>query len=231
MAFDAERGVTVLFGGIDESGIETSETWEWDGDRWRLRATEGPRGRPYASQLVYDSSRGAVVVFDGQAHDIWTWTGNAWHSESVPGSWPPQDSHYLSDTERNVVLAMAGTDVWEWDGTGWTSRDVFADQDASLPIDPTVAMDAARGRVLLFGGERPGSPPFTDETWTLHQPQTDIDGDGDVDLADIRDIQRCLGAADQAGPCETLDLDINLDDRVNMSDFGRCLAELTGPVE
>ena len=93
-------------------------------------------------------------------------------------------------------------------------------------------MDAARGQILLFGGERPGgNPPFTDETWILHRPQTDIDGDGDVDLADIRDLQRCLGVSGQAGPCESLDLDINLDERISVDDFGRCLAELTGPVE
>jgi len=231
MAFDAERGVTVLFGGIDGSGIESTETWEWNSDRWRLRATEGPRGRPYASQLVYDSKRAAVVTFDGQIRDLWVWTGEAWHSEFVPGPWPPQDSYYLSDSERNVVLAMSGADVWEWDGTVWNPRDIYADQ-AILPITPTMALDAARGRVLLFGGERPGrTPPFSDETWLLHQPKIDIDGDGDVDLADIRDLQRCLGAVGHAGPCASLDLDVNLDERISAEDFGRCLADLTGPAK
>ncbi len=232
MAFDSERGVTVLFGGIDGSGIETSETWEWDGNRWRLRSTEGPPGRPYAWEAVYDPSRRAVVIFDSQARDLWIWTGDEWRMELVPGVWPPRDGRYVTDLARHVVLAVFATEVWEWDGTGWAVRSEFPDGEATLPLSFVVAQDHLRQQTLLFGGERPGrNPTFVDETWILHQPRTDTDADGDVDLADVRDIQLCMGDIDQAGPCATVGIDIDLDQSVTALDFGRCLAELTGPVE
>jgi hypothetical protein len=41
MAYDVERGVTVLFGGDPEEadGRLLGDTWEWDGSRWTRRAT------------------------------------------------------------------------------------------------------------------------------------------------------------------------------------------------
>ena len=50
MAYDAARGVTVLFGGDPEEadGRLLGDTWEWDGSRWtrrdaarRIPVTEG----------------------------------------------------------------------------------------------------------------------------------------------------------------------------------------------
>src|SRR5206468_2427231 len=52
MAYDRGRGVTVLFGGSD--GPNDGETWEWDGSRWRLKATSGPLPRN-GHAMAYDS--------------------------------------------------------------------------------------------------------------------------------------------------------------------------------
>src|SRR5262245_45680050 len=38
MAYDQARGVTVLSGGVEAE----RQTWEWDGQTWALRATDGP---------------------------------------------------------------------------------------------------------------------------------------------------------------------------------------------
>jgi hypothetical protein len=66
MAFDAARGVTVLFVRGDPP-----ETWEWDGTSWALRLTTGPViacesaiicVRP---SMAYDSVRSAMVLFGG----------------------------------------------------------------------------------------------------------------------------------------------------------------------
>src|SRR5947207_13779327 len=44
MAYDAGRGVTVLFGGYNGSS-SNGETWEWNGSAWSLRSSSGPSAR------------------------------------------------------------------------------------------------------------------------------------------------------------------------------------------
>jgi hypothetical protein len=72
MAYDGARGVAVLFGGYD--GEYDGETWEWDGQRWTLRAETGPSPRVYHA-MAYDSARGTSVLFggyDGAYHgEVW----------------------------------------------------------------------------------------------------------------------------------------------------------------
>src|SRR5262245_3058205 len=63
MAYDSARGVTVLFGG-GGPGTFNSNTWEWDGTEWRLRATTGPSPRS-GHAMAYDSVRGVTVLFGG----------------------------------------------------------------------------------------------------------------------------------------------------------------------
>ena len=43
--------------------LET-DTWEWDGAKWKQVATEGPGGRTHFA-MVYDSTRKQVVGFGG----------------------------------------------------------------------------------------------------------------------------------------------------------------------
>ena len=63
-AYDAARGVTVVFGGRS-SDKETAldDTWEWDGSEWRA----GPGGPPArrSCAMAYDAARDAIVMFGG----------------------------------------------------------------------------------------------------------------------------------------------------------------------
>jgi hypothetical protein len=58
-------------------------------------------------------------------------------------------------------------ELWVWDETTWRQL-----HPPSMPevLDASMAYDAARGQVVLFGGELPGSGPqngtLTNETWT-----------------------------------------------------------------
>src|SRR5262245_18475867 len=79
MAYDSARGVTVLFGGYGR-GVETTNTWEWDGSTWALGATSGPSARSGAA-MAYDSARGVMVLFGGMtgsSYDAatWEWDGS-----------------------------------------------------------------------------------------------------------------------------------------------------------
>jgi hypothetical protein len=65
MAYDSQRGRTVLFGGFDNNTIY-ADTWEWDGSTWSQVANSGPVARCYHA-MAYDSQLGRTVLFGGQA--------------------------------------------------------------------------------------------------------------------------------------------------------------------
>ena len=84
LAYDAARGVTVMFGGGDQS----AETWTWDGTAWKQYDVPGPTGRSMQA-MAYDARRQQVVLFGGSGregvppygylNDTWEWDGTRWH--------------------------------------------------------------------------------------------------------------------------------------------------------
>ncbi len=76
MAYDAVRGVTILYGGrsMVQSGT-FDDTWEWDGGSWTRVTTQGiPR---FASncRMSFDSTRGVAVLlgYESKSGDCSTW--------------------------------------------------------------------------------------------------------------------------------------------------------------
>jgi hypothetical protein len=64
MAFDAARGQTVLFGGLNWPDT-LNDTWTWDGSNWtRQHPSSSPPARASLT-MAYDSLRNQVVVFGG----------------------------------------------------------------------------------------------------------------------------------------------------------------------
>src|SRR5207302_1476677 len=68
MAFDAARGVTVVFGGTGVGGnggvgYTLTDTCEWNGTVWTRVALTGPSAR--TAPLMYDSVRRVTVLFGG----------------------------------------------------------------------------------------------------------------------------------------------------------------------
>jgi hypothetical protein len=81
MVYDANRGVTVLFGGedINKNPPFFNDTWEFDGFTWSKVSMKGgtagtnhPTGRR-GQAMAYDSTRGKVVLFGGNetSDDEW----------------------------------------------------------------------------------------------------------------------------------------------------------------
>lgn len=62
VAYDSDRGVAVVFGGIPR---EPADTWEWDGNSWKIVDVSGPEGRSRAG-MVYDASKKLIVLFGGR---------------------------------------------------------------------------------------------------------------------------------------------------------------------
>jgi len=179
LAYDAARGVTVLFGG-DDSG----ETWEWAGDAWSLRSPSVMPPSRSQHALAYDAARGVVLLFGGAAGDqlfgdTWAWDGSpgapGW-TQLFPTSSPtPRAGHAMAhDAARGLVVLFGGVgpdhgvrgDTWEWDGSpgapGWTLRDVAG---PSPRFGHAVAYDADRSVVVLFGGFDDQAGEYSGETW------------------------------------------------------------------
>ena len=165
MAYDAARGQVVLFGGGDDNSLR-GDTWVWDGTNWTQKSPANNPTARYEHAMAYDAARGQVVLFGGHDYngilrnDTWVWDGTNWTQKSPasspPGRYPPTMAY---DGARAQVVLFGGAnssssgllnDTWVWDGTNWTQK-----SPANSPTpryQHTMAYDAARGQLVLFGG-------------------------------------------------------------------------------
>src|SRR5688572_12145604 len=138
-AYDVRRDRVVLFGGADDRRV-LADTWEYDGARWRRVAADGPPVRTFPS-IAYDTLRGLVLLFGG--------------NRVLFGPTPRSDSTLLGD-------------LWSWDGRRWTLLTAGGPSTPAPRAESVMAYDAARDRVILFGGYTVGpdgrSRRFAD-TW------------------------------------------------------------------
>ncbi len=163
VAYDSDRGVILLHGGLQGRGAPMDETWEWDGETWVGNKVAGPGGREGAS-MAYDRARRLTVLVGGADErgirsDTWGWDGGTWRrladggpSARFPGFLEFDQAH------GNLVLygghAIDGPtalgDTWLWDGTSWRRSSA---QSAPGPRVNTNAIFHTRlGRLVMIGG-------------------------------------------------------------------------------
>jgi len=185
-AFDSRRGVLVVYGGLGiGSGTRYGDTWEWNGTRWDERAVRTPGARDHHA-MAYDESRGNVVLYGGVSrvgqsdtfpNDTWTYDGRTWQladSTTGPGGLVHHAMAY--DARRQRVVLFGGStaqgrrtaDVWEWDGAKWQPVTVSGESPGARSHH-RMAFDAARGVIVLYGGDETGDTWTWDGTrWTRH---------------------------------------------------------------
>ncbi|HLZ70739.1 MAG TPA: kelch repeat-containing protein [Dehalococcoidia bacterium] len=180
MAYDEARQVVVLFGGccdgLDNNGL--SDTWIWDGAQWT--EAHPPASPPARSQaaMAYDPRSRLVLLFGGEvlpgndsSDDLWGWDGATWR-RLTPESGP--SPRVYAGLVRNVhgdgLLLFGGyrapappNDTWFWDGAGTVWKQLSPAASPPARYNPVLAEDAARGEVVLFGGEYLGRPLA--DTW------------------------------------------------------------------
>ena len=187
MAYDTARDVAVLFGGRDSAG-DDGETWEYDVTtrRWTqvviTSATAPAPRRDHA--LAYDAASGKVVLFGGVAGsgagvtngETWEYDGRARSWTQVPVTSPdaplPRRGHAMAaDSRRGKVVLFGGVDsnglddeTWEYDGQTQTWSQVSVFPRPSRRQEHAMAFDAARNRVVLFGGNE-SFGTLDGETW------------------------------------------------------------------
>lgn len=177
MTFDADRGVTVLFGGKDASA-KFGDAWEWDGISWSQKATTGPCPR-YSHVMSYDAGRNVTVLFGGYdtayLNDTWEWNGTSWTQSTVSGPPGRTGTAMAYDSDRAVTVLFGGwgssgllaADTWMYDGAAWTQSNLTG---PSARQGHAMAYDANLHRLVLFGGFNGNLQAALFETWVLGYP-------------------------------------------------------------
>jgi hypothetical protein len=116
IAYDAARGVVVLFSGVNGS------TWVWNGNNWQQRfPASSPSTRGLAS-MTYDGNLRKVVLFGGSGYnETWTWDGTTW-SQVTPATAPPDRYAFGMDFDllaQGVVMFGGFSACCDIQGDTW----------------------------------------------------------------------------------------------------------------
>jgi len=175
MAYDAAAGNVVLFGGANDSGVNSSfnilnDTWLWNGTTWTEQfPTTSPSARSSAT-MSYDAATGNMVLFGGANYysvafnDTWVWNGITWTDESPAASPPARSEAAMAyDAAAGNMVLFGGlssngymcdnclSDTWVWNGSTWTEEENLA-ASPSARLGATMVYDPAAGNIVLFGG-------------------------------------------------------------------------------
>jgi sugar lactone lactonase YvrE len=176
MAYDAQTGQVVLFGGQQNNTQLLNDTWLWNGTNWaQANPSTVPSARS-AEAMAYDAATGQVVMFGGYTGgapdgDTWVWNGSNWTEAAVSGPSPRCNTTMVYDAATQQVVLFGGTvggqdsfgDTWVWNGTSWSEA---ATAGPSARAGQGMAYDAALGEVVLFGGYTEGEfATYLSDTW------------------------------------------------------------------
>ena len=147
IVFDAARGLTVLFGGYDDSQARLvdafrQDTWLWDGTTWTQQQTATMPERTESPGLAYDAALHKAVLIGG-------------FTFHTPAAFQQQGAGFL----------VYEKDTWTLDAGGWVHL------QSTWPVERqagAIAYDAATRTVVLSGGFCLDSPisTYCNDTWT-----------------------------------------------------------------
>ncbi len=180
MAFDPNRGKTVLFGGSTAGG-SANDTWLYDGSIWTNAAPASPPPIRFGAAMVYDQAHGQILMFGGQDsgtryNDTWVWDGASWTQKTPANSPSGRVAAAIAyDPQRGRVILTGGfgasgslNDTWSWDGSNWTQLNI---PGPSARFGSSMAYtrgSSAGGQLLLFGGTNSGT--YYNDDWLLTAP-------------------------------------------------------------
>lgn len=176
MVYDAARGESILFSGLNPSENLVNETWSWNGEEWKLLSKEGPESRGHFG-FVYDPTHEQILLYGGYAKTVtdefWVWKDNEWKQVTFPG--PGNLSHFgmAYDTNANALYIFGGATststffslidkTWILSGGSW--RELTPDNSPSKRGGPAMGYDPMRKRIVLYGGFD-SSRHNLDDTW------------------------------------------------------------------
>jgi galactose oxidase-like protein len=185
--YDEASSQVLVFGGEGPPTTNAAfdylgDTWVWGGRSWTHQDGKGPSPR-FGATMAYDAARRQLVLFGGLpvgdlSGETWTWDGRAW-TQRHPAASPPsrQFAGMVYDAARRVVVLFGGqtvspttpilSDTWTWDGATWTPQ--HPARSPASRVSFAITYDAARERVVLFGGDSGQGQQFSGgygDTWT-----------------------------------------------------------------
>jgi len=189
-AYDPVRRAVVLVGGNNGTLLNDAYFLALEGvgtPAWSVFPTAGiPPAPRFAASLVYDPPGGRFLLFGGytgvsEPHPLWELGFT-----DGPGTWRPIDlansppyrfgQAAFYDPVRDRMLIFGGSraalgpdlnDLWALDLAGPPAWQELLPAGGSPPERsvPVAAYDAARDRMIVFGGQRAGV--VADDTWAL----------------------------------------------------------------
>jgi hypothetical protein len=174
MAYDENRGVVVMFGGVGRDGL-LCDTWEWDGKKWaQICPSDCPSAR-FGHEMFYDPVLKKVVLYGGYDrstfyNDAWEWDGHNWSKIELEGEAPVASVFALAyNPDKQYAFTLlsghpGGTwtfkeDTWtrltpemEPSNRGWTTLVYVPDRKLFVTFGG-VSKDTVLNDTWLFNGK------------------------------------------------------------------------------
>ena len=190
VAFDSDRGATVVTMGVSTISTYNTKTWAWNGTTWAQDAVTGvPRLDYYYSAVAYDSEFKELHYVGGaspRATRMADWR-YVTQSQAQPSRWrrshagdaagPVLRENFsaAADSARKVLVVYGGAsdesmettygDTWEWNGTSWRQTAIGTGPPARRGAG--MAYDSTRGVMVINGGVTQAGTLLR-ETWTYN---------------------------------------------------------------
>lgn len=170
MAFDPQRSLMVMYGGLLTPADFTGDTWVFDGQRWsEVRTTHSPGPRAHAT-LLYSSTYHGLVLLGGEdtrsTHaDAWVFDGDDWARAPDLDLPAPRAMFAGVSLPSGRLLVHGGADFLGVGSPTFSDTLIYDGRWRTLssPGAPSARRAHAmtylawKGAVLLFGGEVGGA--------------------------------------------------------------------------
>ncbi|MBK8979785.1 MAG: hypothetical protein IPM29_28135 [Planctomycetes bacterium] len=183
MAFDPRLGRVIAFGGLTPT--TNNDTWLFDGLDWRQTGSTVVPPLRGVGAFAFDAISGKMLLLGGNTAtgtaytDAWELDGSTW-TEIQPPHRPPAvgGRAYGYDSQRACFVGFGGhsgmnmkDETWEFDCRTRDWRQVFPAHAPPPRGAYGMAYDAARRRIVLFGGGT-----ITNGTWLTLDDTWEYDG-------------------------------------------------------
>jgi hypothetical protein len=178
MAYDAKRGVMVLFGGrgqiVTNGPVFFDDTWEWNGENWTESKPEAHPSARSGQNLYYDPQRQTMILYGGYIEaeaskatffkDTWEWDGLNWIPITLQNAREDSGFAVLYYEKEQMPMLMDGQGLWVLKDSRWGQPNY--PQTPPARWAGGLAFDALRQQVIVFGGYQ-GQDKFND-TWSFN---------------------------------------------------------------
>jgi hypothetical protein len=186
MAYDANAGGVVLFGGVNAAGADLNDTWLYRGGAWSRVNTTGPSPRG-SGVLAFDPEPdvNGTVLFGGCditaslvcTNDTWTWRPSTGWSRLLAASGPsPRAFAYGAyDPAAGAIVLFGGlgpcpaidcdySDTWEFADGSWSVLPT-GETDPGARYAGGFAYDPSGAEMVLYGGYNLSADSTDSDTW------------------------------------------------------------------